>query len=205
MIDTRKFHSEEDFKRCIEACHKTHNVPDIPGKQDVKWLWKDHYAHVFPGQENPYLAEKIEHKDYLLLCNHCDNPPCVRVCPTKATFQREDGIVMMDFHRCIGCRYCMAGCPYGSRSFNFGDPREYLEEENVDYPTRMRGVVEKCNFCAERLAEGKMPACVEASEGKIIFGDLGDPDSEIRRVLRENYTIRRKADLGTNPHVFYII
>jgi molybdopterin-containing oxidoreductase family iron-sulfur binding subunit len=101
----------------------------------------------------------------------------------------------------------MAGCPYGSRSFNWGEPREYLDvtKLNAEYPTRMRGVVEKCNFCVERLAIGKLPACVEASEGALIFGDLNDPDSDVRKVLRERFTIRRKPTAGTEPSVYYII
>jgi Fe-S-cluster-containing dehydrogenase component len=130
----------------------------------------------------------------------------VRACPTHATFKREsDGIVLMDFHRCIGCRFCMAACPYGSRSFNFRDPRPFIEEQNKAFPTRMMGVVEKCNFCAERLAVGEQPACVEASNGAIVFGDLDDPDSEVREVLRHNFTIRRKQSLGTEPCVYYIV
>lgn len=206
VIDTRKFQSEEDFERCIEACHQVHNVPEIHSNQEVKWLWTDHYHHVFPGTENPFIAKDVEHREYLLLCNHCENPPCVRVCPTKATFKRDDGIVLMDFHRCIGCRYCMAGCPYGARSFNFMDPRPHIKHElNERIPTRTKGVVEKCNFCAERLAVGEQPACVEASKGAMIFGDLGDSKSEIRKVLNENFTIRRKPELGTEPSVFYII
>ncbi len=113
----------------------------------------------------------------------------------------------MDYHRCIGCRYCMAACPFGSRSFNWGEPREYLDlaKLNPEFPTRMRGVVEKCNFCVERLAVGKLPACVEASEGAIVFGDLTDPDSDVRKVLRERFTIRRKPTVGTEPSVYYII
>ena len=207
VIDTRKFHSEEDFERVVQACHRFHNVPEGSRKdiQEIKWIWTDHYDHVFPSKHNPYLAERLEHQEILLLCNHCDEPPCVRVCPTQATFKRDDGIVMMDFHRCIGCRYCMAGCPYGSRSFNFCDPASYVSEKNPDFPTRMRGVVEKCNFCAELLEEGKQPRCVEASNGGLIFGDLADPESHIRQVLRENFTIRRKDELGTNPSVFYIV
>lgn len=204
-IDTRQFHHKEDFQPLIEACHKYHNVPELEGNQEVKWLWLDSFHAVFPHTHNPFLSEKLHHQDFPLLCNHCKNPPCVRVCPTQATFKREDGIVIMDMHRCIGCRFCMAGCPYGSRSFNFQDPRPFIKEENKDYPTRMKGVVEKCNFCAERLAQGKMPACVEAAEGKIVFGDLDDPNSEIRHFLKENYSIRRKPDLGTDPSVFYII
>ncbi len=205
VIDTRQFETAEDFEAVIQACHAYHNIPDIQGDEEIKWIWKDTFEHVFPSSHNPYLAERYEDNEFLLLCNQCDNPPCVRVCPTKATFQRADGIVMMDYHRCIGCRYCMAGCPYGSRSFNFSDPAPYVKDKNPDFPTRMRGVVEKCNFCAERLEMGLMPACVEASNGAIVFGDLNDPDSEIRRVLRENFTIRRKVELGTNPCVFYIV
>lgn len=205
VIDTRAFHGEADYAPLIAACHKEHNVPTIPGKQNVKWLWTGGFHATFPHNHQEFLAERAHHAAYPLLCNHCDNPPCVRVCPTQATFKREDGIVMMDMHRCIGCRFCMAGCPYGSRSFNFQDPRPFIAEENLAYPTRMKGVVEKCTFCTERLAEGKMPACVEASEGKIVFGDLGDPDSEIRHILAENFTLRRKPDLGTSPSVFYII
>jgi molybdopterin-containing oxidoreductase family iron-sulfur binding subunit len=98
----------------------------------------------------------------------------------------------------------MAACPYGSRSFNFKDPRP-IEHQNPDYPTRMRGVVEKCNFCDERLAIGKMPACVEASNGAIVFGDLDDPGSGVRELLDSNFTIQRKPSLGTGPSVFYIL
>ena len=154
----------------------------------------------------PRRNERLEHLPMLVLCNHCENPPCVRACPTKATFKREsDGIVLMDFHRCIGCRFCMAACPFGARSFNFRDPRPFIKEQNNEFPTRMKGVVEKCNFCAERLAVGKLPACVEASNGAIAFGDLDDPDSTVRDLLKHNYTIRRKQSLGTEPSVYYIV
>ncbi|MFP4237312.1 MAG: sulfate reduction electron transfer complex DsrMKJOP subunit DsrO, partial [Desulfonatronovibrio sp.] len=137
--------------------------------------------------------------------NHCDNPPCVKVCPTKATFKRDDGIVLMDFHRCIGCRFCMAGCPYGSRSFNFYDPRNFLEETDPEYPTRTKGVVEKCEFCAHRLEKGQMPACVEVSEGTILFGDLDDPSSDVSKALKKRYSLVRKPKLGTGPNVYYLI
>ncbi|OGR02490.1 MAG: hypothetical protein A2284_09910 [Deltaproteobacteria bacterium RIFOXYA12_FULL_61_11] len=143
----------------------------------------------------------------MVLCNHCDNPPCVRVCPTQATFKREDGIVAMDMHRCIGCRYCVAACPYGSRSFNWRDPRPYLAGRiNPQYPTRTKGVVEKCNFCSERLAEGREPLCVEACPKRsITFGDLLQPGSAVRELLRTRYTVCRKPTLGTLPHVFYLL
>jgi molybdopterin-containing oxidoreductase family iron-sulfur binding subunit len=139
----------------------------------------------------------------------------VRVCPTKATWKREsDGIVMMDMHRCIGCRYCMAACPYGARSFNWRDPRPFIETDAegnflTEFPTRSRGVVEKCNFCAERLREGLQPACVEAAnevaEGVMVFGDQTDPSSEVSRVLAETRTQGRRVSLGTGPNVYYIV
>ena len=205
VIDTRKFTSDEDYNRVIDACHKYHNVPSIPTKQEVKWLWTDSYDHAFTDDMNQHLSAEVKARKYLLLCNHCENPPCVRVCPTKATFKRPDGIVVMDYHRCIGCRFCMAGCPYGARSFNFGDPRPYLKEINAKFPTRTRGVVEKCTFCSELLAEGKLPACVTASNGAILFGDLDDPSSPVRKALAESYSIRRKPAVGTQPGVYYII
>jgi molybdopterin-containing oxidoreductase family iron-sulfur binding subunit len=99
----------------------------------------------------------------------------------------------------------MAGCPYGSRSFNWIDPRPHIKDENPDYPARMKGVVEKCTFCTERLAVGLEPACVAASNGAMVFGDINDANSEIRKVLSEAYTIRRKPLLGTGPKVYYVI
>ncbi len=206
VIDTRKLQSEEDLEPMIEICDKIHNVPKFENKNhEIKWLWTEEFKHEFPMQEADFLNDRLKHMSFLTLCNHCEKPPCVRVCPTKATFKREDGIVLMDFHRCIGCRFCMAACPYGSRSFNFRDPRPFIKETNPDFPTRTKGVVEKCNFCAERLAVGKIPACVEVSNGALTFGDLDDPESEVSRVLRNNYTIRRKPALGTGPSVFYIV
>ena len=141
-----------------------------------------------------------------MLCNHCDNPPCARVCPTQATWQRADGIVEMDYHRCIGCRYCMAACPYGSRSFNWENPRPYIRQLNPEFPTRTKGVVEKCNFCSERLAAGKPPACVEAcTEKALVFGNLADPQSPVRQLLASRRYMLRKPELGTRPQVFYIV
>jgi molybdopterin-containing oxidoreductase family iron-sulfur binding subunit len=123
---------------------------------------------------------------------------------------------MMDMHRCIGCRYCIAACPYGSRSFNWRDPRPYLERDGrgalpSDYPTRTKGVVEKCTFCAERIRDGRPPACVEAAnqvpggEGALTFGNLAEPDSAVSRLLRERRTIARRVALGTGPNVYYIV
>jgi molybdopterin-containing oxidoreductase family iron-sulfur binding subunit len=194
--------------KCIEACNYLHNIPKIPDKKkEIKWIWEDEFEHAFPEfEKNEYLKEHFKGVPFILLCNHCDDPPCVRVCPTEATFKREDGIVMMDYHRCIGCRFCMAACPYGARSFNWYDPRKYLSEVNPEYPTRTKGVVEKCTLCYERLADGKIPACVEACPAKALyFGDLNDPNSEINKILEERMAIRRKEELGTGPAVFYLI
>jgi Fe-S-cluster-containing dehydrogenase component len=218
VVDMKKV-DERTAKKCIEACHSVHNVPDFEHPLDakdkltpdelnrwqVKWIWTEHFHNAFPGSEQEHMEEHVQHMPFLLLCNHCDNPPCVRVCPTKATYRREDGIVMMDMHRCIGCRFCMAGCPFAARSFNWRDPRPFVKEVYQDYPTREKGVVEKCTFCAERLARGLMPACVVASQGALVFGDLNDPKSKVRETLKTSFTIRRKPFLGTNPQVYYIV
>jgi len=183
-------------------------VPHFDNRNhEIKWIWDTHFHNAFIDLHNNYMSESVHHRPFAVLCNHCENPPCVRACPTKATFKRKDGIVLMDFHRCIGCRFCMAACPYGSRSFNFKDPRTGLDDKEINrkFPTRMMGVVEKCNFCAERLAVGKIPACVEASNGAITFGDLSDPHSPVREVLHDNFTIRRNTALGTEPSVYYIV
>ena len=219
VVDTNKI-TDEVVESIVEACHKAHNVPDfnievdekkypntrpVNHKQEVKWIWEEEFHYAFPDKEDEFLAEKFHDLPFLVTCNHCKNAPCVKACPTGATFKREDGIVLMDFHRCIGCRFCMAACPYGSRSFNFRDPRPFIEETDLKFPTRSKGVVEKCNLCAERLTKGEQPHCVEASEGAIVVGDLEDPESEIRILLNEHYTIRRKQSLGTEPSVYYIM
>jgi molybdopterin-containing oxidoreductase family iron-sulfur binding subunit len=205
-IDTRQFKTDEDFQKVIEACHKAHNVPNIPDPiRQVKWIWVDTFEKAFPTIEHEYISEEIKKRKFLLLCNHCDNPPCVRVCPVKATFRRPDGVVVQDMHRCIGCKFCLAACPYGSRNYNFYPPREFLSQINPEYPTRTTGVVEKCILCYERLDEGKQPFCVEASEGKMFFGNLNDPNSPVRKAISENIVIVRKPELTTKPMVFYII
>jgi Fe-S-cluster-containing dehydrogenase component len=208
VIDIKKCLSEDVRRACTEACHREHNVPQMPDpKDEVKWIWSESYENAFPDEAHPYTADSLKNKPVLILCNHCTHPPCVKVCPTRATWKREqDGIVMMDMHRCIGCRFCMAACPYGARSFNYRDPRPFIKNENKEYPTRTKGVVEKCTFCTERLAVGKLPACVEAApKGGLLFGDLADKNSEVRKIVETRYTIRRKPELGTGPSVYYLI
>jgi len=207
VVDIARCAKDQGCDDCIRACHRVHNVPKFTERaREVKWIWKEPFEMVFPHQRTQYSQTAWEGKPAMVFCNHCERPPCVRVCPTQATWKRPDGIVMMDWHRCIGCRYCVAACPYGSRSFNWVDPRPRLAELNPDFPTRTKGVVEKCTFCDERLAKGQPPACVEACKEKALaFGDLGDAGSAVRELLRTRYTIRRKPELGTEPEVYYII
>jgi Fe-S-cluster-containing dehydrogenase component len=204
-IDVRK--CPNGCRDCIDACHLTHNVPDFGNpKDEVKWIWQERFENVFPAENHPYIREAVKKSVLPVLCNHCDNPPCVRVCPTAATFKRADGIVMMDYHRCIGCKICLAACPYGARSINFRDPRPFIRKLNPDFPTRSKGVIEKCNFCEERLARGILPACVMACRDKaLVFGDVDDPRSDVRRLLDREFSIRRRAELGTRPQVYYIL
>jgi molybdopterin-containing oxidoreductase family iron-sulfur binding subunit len=196
-----------DCSECFTACHAAHNVPDIGNpKEEVKWIWPERFEHVFHAESHSRVPEAIRTRSVPILCNHCDNPPCVRVCPTAATFRRPDGIVMMDSHRCIGCKICLAACPYGARSINFRNPRPFIATLNPDFPTRSKGVIEKCNFCEERLARGMEPACVLACpERALVFGDTEDPRSALRQVLDRKFTIRRRAELGTKPQVYYIL
>jgi molybdopterin-containing oxidoreductase family iron-sulfur binding subunit len=218
VIDVEKCRREEIMHAATEACRRTHNIPSISDPDDaIEWIWEEEYRHVFPDQVHDHTPVSLADTPVLVLCNHCTNPPCVRVCPTQATWKREtDGIVMMDMHRCIGCRYCMAACPYGSRSFNWRDPRPHIETDEEgnflsEYPSRTKGVVEKCNFCAERIRDGQLPACVEATkaveggEGALTFGDLTEPNSEVSQLLQDNHTISRRVGLGTGPNVYYII
>ncbi|MGF7184567.1 molybdopterin-containing oxidoreductase family iron-sulfur binding subunit [Desulfitispora alkaliphila] len=205
VIDTRK--CAGDCTHCIDACHGDNNVPEIGVKdEEIQWIKTDAFEHVFPYQKHDFLGDEVKNKKFLALCNHCDKPSCVRVCPTKATFKKDDGIVTMDMHRCIGCRYCMAACPYAARTFNFRDPRPYLTETNNSYPARTKGVVEKCTFCTHKLARGEQPSCVGACpNGALVFGDIEDPNSEVRKLLSENHSIVRKPYLGTKPSVYYIV
>lgn len=207
VINLRKCLHDDGCTKCIEACHTIHNVPKIEDLDDeVKWIWKEPFERAFLDQEQEYLTKELKHAPTLVLCNHCDNPPCVRVCPTQATWRRPDGLVMMDWHRCIGCRYCVVACPYGSRSFNWRLPRPYIAKLQPDFPTRTKGVVEKCTFCEERLAKGQLPACVLACPEKaMVFGDLEDVQSDVRHLLEANFTLRRKPGLGTQPQVYYIV
>lgn len=154
-------------------------------------------------------------------CMHCEAAPCVEVCPVNASYYRPDGIVMMDYDLCIGCRYCEVACPYQARSFNWkkfdGANPSVPEWGEPEVERRPRGVPEKCSFCYQRidrgLAIGLVPGldpdatpacCVACPTGARVFGDLNDPDSSVSVLVRKNHTIRLREDLGTGPRVYYL-
>jgi molybdopterin-containing oxidoreductase family iron-sulfur binding subunit len=183
---------------CLDACRHENNVAFLGDERwDIHWIRKVQV-------EQEVGSETIE-KSVILLCNHCEHPPCAQVCPVQATYKRDDGIVIVDHHRCIGCRYCMIACPYNARYFNFKDSEEW---PNKDFPKRSHGVAEACNLCAHRLDVGRIPACVEAcaniGAGALMVGDLNDPESDVAKLVTNAAVKRLKEDLGTDPKVHYI-
>jgi Fe-S-cluster-containing dehydrogenase component len=207
-VDLDRCASRTGCRACTEVCHSAHQVPQIAdARHEVKWLWKEPFERVFPEQIHPWDPDARKQKPVLVLCNHCTQSPCTRVCPTGATWRRPDGVVAMDEHRCIGCRYCMTACPYGARSFNWEQPSR--NPLGGPYPTRAAGVVEKCTLCVERIDQGRTPLCVETCRangaGALTFGDLEDPSSPIRQLLATRQVLRRRPALGTEPRVFYLI
>lgn len=199
-------------RRCVDACIKENNHSQNPEMAYIKVL------EMPMGSFNPeegdqyYEHESVpqEGKFYLpVQCHQCSNPPCVKVCPVEATWQESDGITVVDYDWCIGCRYCMVACPYEALRFNFTKPEIDAEAINPDMSylsnrVRPQGVVEKCHFCLHRTRQGKNPACMEACPtGARIFGNLRDPESELRKVLATKIVYILKEDAGTVPRFFY--
>ena len=142
-------------------------------------------------------------------CMHCKEAPCVNVCPTGASHRRKDGIVIVDYDKCIGCKYCIEACPYGARYFNgeaagyFG--KELTEMEKIGFSRHKTGVVEKCTFCVDLVAQGKEPTCVKTCIGKArYFGDLDDPDSKVSQLIKSRHGTQLLKELGTDPSVYYL-
>ncbi|MEF9925739.1 MAG: 4Fe-4S dicluster domain-containing protein, partial [Raoultibacter sp.] len=150
-------------------------------------------------------------KSYLTLsCQHCENPACVKVCPVGATYKDpETGIVRQDYDKCIGCRMCMAACPYtGVRSFNWEEPKYSVPFSvgDASIPAHQKHVVEKCTLCNHRLAKGEQPACVLACPAYArFFGDLNDPNSEVSKLIRDREYKQLLPERGTNPSVYYLV
>ena len=200
-------------RRCVYACVKENNQSRDPQIHWIKVLQmeKDKGVSIFHSDPyyNPKEVPEEGHFYMPVQCQQCKNPPCVKVCPVKATWQEPDGITVVDYNWCIGCRYCMAACPYGARHFNWGEPGLPREEINpathyLGNRPRPKGVVEKCTFCIQRTRRGLYPACVEiCPTGSRKFGNLLDPDSEIRYILKNKRVYVFKEDLNTQPKFFY--
>jgi molybdopterin-containing oxidoreductase family iron-sulfur binding subunit len=203
-------------RRCVYACVEENNQsrdPQIHYIRVLEFDQEDVVRGVDLEKGNPFYDHEIvpaPGKSYLpVACQQCENPECVKACPTTATWQEPDGIVVIDYDWCIGCRYCMAACPYGARHFNWTEPDLPAEEMNptthyLGNRPRTHGVVEKCTWCIQRVRHGKYTACVEACPvGARKFGNLLDPDSEIRYLMRHNRTFVLKAELDTKPKFFY--
>lgn len=200
-------------RRCVYACVKENNQSREPQIHWIQVLQMEKEKGIdFAHSNILYNPEKVPEKGYFYLpvqCQQCENPPCVKVCPVKATWKEPDGIVVVDYNWCIGCRYCMAACPYGARHFNWGEPSVPAEEmitgmHYLGNRPRMKGVVEKCTFCIQRVREGKYPACVEICPvGARKFGNLLDPESEIRYILENKRVLVLKQELNTQPKFYY--
>jgi molybdopterin-containing oxidoreductase family iron-sulfur binding subunit len=190
LIDTTKCAS--GCTECVSACNAENGLSGKTGPQDEQWIRKMRIKDLQTG---------VEH-NLPMLCQHCEHPPCVDVCPTGASMKRADGIVLVDRHICIGCRYCMMACPYKARSF----VHEPLTEQNPEVP-RGKGCVEACTFCVQRVDRDEQPACVEACNkdgGKaMLFGDLNDPNSAVAQAMRTYASTEVRADLGLNTGVRY--
>ena len=191
LIDVRN--CPDGCNACVTGCQEEHGwAPEDGSTTDVQWI-----RAVTVKDKKSGTSKSVP-----VMCQHCANPPCVDVCPTGASFKRADGIVLVDKHRCIGCRYCMVACPYDARSF--------VHEQVTDqkpYSPRGQGAVESCTMCVHRVDSGRIPACVEAcnkTESRaMLFGDLNDPESEIAKAVASLSTTRIRDDLGTETGVYY--
>ena len=202
-------------RRCVHACVKENNQSRTPEIQWIKVLQMDKEKGVDLSHAeqyyNPALVPEKGHFYMPVACQQCEKPPCTKVCPVQATWKEEDGIVVVDYNWCIGCRYCMAACPYGARHFNWAKPELPAADMNpnthyLGNRPRPKGVVEKCTFCIQRTREqpGRYPACEEVCPvGARKFGNLLDPESEIRYLIENKRVFIFKEELNTQPKFFY--
>ena len=199
------------YRKCVDACVHENNQDRDTKMQYIRIFemengkinledGKADYFHAVPREGHYYIGTQ---------CFQCENPPCVKVCPVGATWKEKDGIIVIDYDWCIGCRYCQAACPYWARRFNWAEPKLSNEQENgkqhyLSNRKRKQGVMEKCTFCLQRTRKGENPACVEACPtGARVFGNLLDPQSEIRKIIASQRLFRLKEELGTEPKFWY--
>jgi len=199
-------------RRCVYACVRENNQTRSPQIHYIRVHRFEKGNFNFEESDQYYPAGMMPQEGYFYVpvqCQQCENPPCVRACPTSATWKEPDGLVVVDYDWCIGCRYCMAACPYMARWFNFTEPGISPAEMNpylhyLGNRPRRRGVVEKCTFCIQRVRKGRYPACVEACPvGTRKFGNLLDPESEISKIIETKRVFRLKEDLNTLPKFYY--
>lgn len=198
-------------RKCAWACKEENNIPDSISPPWIEIFEMESESGVperpLPGQRGntSYTEAPKEGKYYLPVhCNHCANPPCVKVCPTGATFQDEDGMVLMNYERCIGCRLCVIACPYNARRFNLFKPEE-ITTLNPLVPVHQIGVTEKCSFCVHRVRRGKLPRCVEVCPVQAKhFGDLNDTKSSIYNLIKTNPNFKLVEESNTDPQIWYI-
>ncbi len=193
LIDTERCAAGCDA--CVRACDEEHGLAGHGRPEtDAQWIRKVRLRDRRTGRVSALP----------LMCQHCEHPPCVDVCPTGASFKRADGIVLVDKHTCIGCRYCMLACPYKARSFIHEDVAG-----QKPYAPRGKGTVESCTLCVHRVDEGKgrQPACAEACNAQghraMVFGDLNDPQSPVAKALAKGPSLALRADLELNPGIRY--
>jgi molybdopterin-containing oxidoreductase family iron-sulfur binding subunit len=205
---------------CVAACKVENNIPEV-SPREAQMGRVMHWVRVARSEKREGDHTSVSH--YPTLCYHCGNAPCTMVCPVHATYQGIDGIVGQTYPRCIGCRYCMAACPYTVKVFNWSRPNwsESLRDHtNPDVSLRPVGVVEKCTFCSHRLqharddaaCEGRdvreedyQPACVEVCPAKaMLFGDLEDADSHVATASRSPRARVMLEELGTEPAIYYL-
>jgi len=192
----------KNLKKCQEACNHMHHVH--AGQNWIKVLGMEDSDHTAPYWQPT-------------TCMHCDEPPCVKVCPVDATFKRQDGIVLIDSNRCIGCRFCMAACPYSTRVFNWEEPGLTEEVANQQYSCetslpQKKGTVGKCDFCPDMTRKGELPHCVSACpNGVFFFGDMnedtvtnGAETFRFSELIKDKAGYRLMEDLGTKPRVYYL-
>jgi len=199
-------------RRCVHACVAENNQSRSPEIQYIRVLKMEKGSIDLESSDHHYDPPTVPQRDSFFLpvqCHQCAKPACVKVCPVEATWQEADGIVVIDFDWCIGCRYCEAACPYWARRFNFAPPRIPADELNPEMSylsnrPRSKGVMEKCTFCLHRTREGRMPACLEVCPtGSRKFGNVLDPDSEVSYILRNKRIFVLKEEVGTLPRFFY--